>query len=302
MRACGLISTRCTLIFSFHTGSYRCLNETEFRECAALLLPPALSRNKVAAKGKNSKMFCRKFSVARNVAIACIAIVSMSCRAAADEEEDITADYPDLASVVKAFNPKTNTDLNQGDGTWLEYAYPKGGRSLITHVHKNRLILEQVDIRFLELRSGKIVSSDYFTQKLNGYPKIGSIIAYPRSDFEVEKEFTYIAKDKSGHKAAQNGKLVSVKIILGYPAGAPRLPTEMVCAKTVENLAKNGMPIPDTVGKAGKIRPLVEAAKLRYGASTAKPFCAANPEGKVQILLTGCDDGKARENVLPATY
>ncbi len=243
-----------------------------------------------------------KFWSAREIAIACITAVSLAFPAVADEEEALQADYPDLASAVKAFNPKTNSDINQGDGTWLEYAYPKGGRSLIAHVHKNRLILEQVDVRFLELRTGKIVSSDYFTQKLNGFPKIGSIIAYPRSDFEVEKEFTYIGKDKSGHKAVLNGKLVSVKIILGYPAGALRLPTEMVCVKTVENLAKNGMPIPDTVGKAGKIRPLVEAAKLRYGASTANPFCAANPEGKVQILLTGCNDGKARENVLPATY
>ena len=247
-------------------------------------------------------MFGSKFNVVREISIACVTAVCLVCLGVADEGEDIQADYPDLAAAIKAFNPKTNSDINQGDGTWLEYAYPKGGRSQITHVHKNRLVLEQVDIRFLELRTGKIVSSDYFTQKLDGYPKIGSIIAYPRSDFEVEKEFTYIGKDKSGHMTALKGKLVSVKIILGYPAGAPRLPTEMVCVKTVENLAKNGMPIPDTVGKAGKIRPLVESAKLRYGASTAKPFCAANPEGKIQILLTGCNEEKARENVLPATY
>ena len=216
--------------------------------------------------------------------------------------EGLRADYTNLAAVVKAFNPKTNKDLNQGDGTWLEFAYPKGGHSLLSHTHKNTLRLNTIDLKFMELKTGKVVLSDYFTRSLTGYPKIGSIIAYPRSDFLVEKEFTYIAKDRTNHDAVMHGKLVSVKIILGYPAGATKLPTELVCGKTVENLAKTGMPIPDTVGKAGKIRSLAEAAKMRYGASTAKVFCAANPEGKVQILLTGVDDAKARTTVIPATY
>ena len=43
-------STRRTFLFDFHTGSYRCLNEIEFRECAALLLPPTLLSQQVAAK------------------------------------------------------------------------------------------------------------------------------------------------------------------------------------------------------------------------------------------------------------
>ena len=45
-------STRRTFLFDFHTGSYRCLNEIEFRECAALLLPPTLLSQQTAAKGK----------------------------------------------------------------------------------------------------------------------------------------------------------------------------------------------------------------------------------------------------------
>lgn len=46
-------STRRTFLFDFHTGSYRCLNEIEFRECAALLLPPTLLSQQVAAKGED---------------------------------------------------------------------------------------------------------------------------------------------------------------------------------------------------------------------------------------------------------
>ena len=62
------------------------------------------------------------------------------------------------------------------------------------------------------------------------------------------------------------------------------------------------MAIPESVGKKGKIKALVETAKLRYGAMMATPFWAANPDGKIQILLTGVDKAKAQENILPATY
>lgn len=218
------------------------------------------------------------------------------------KQHQVDADFPDLNAVYKEFNPKTNSSLNQGDGQWLDYAYPKGGYSKVSHTHRNGIELRSIELKFLELKTGKFVLSDYFTHRIEGAPKIGSIIAYPRSDFEVEREFTYVGKNAKGEDIAFQGMLVNVKVILGYPAGATKLPTELVCCKTVENLAKSGMPIPDTVGKAGKIKSLVDSAKLRYGAKTAKYFCAANPEGKVQILLLNVDSEKAKENVLPATY
>lgn len=218
------------------------------------------------------------------------------------EASSIETDYADMNAVLKEFNPKTCKRLCQGDGSWLEFAYPKGGQTRLTHNHKNKLDLKAVDLRFLDIKKDKITSSDYFTKFISNYPKIGSIIAYPRSDFEVEEQFTYLATDKDGHKVAAHGMLVNVKIILGYPAGATKLPTELVCQKTVDNLGSNGMPIPDTVGKAGKIKSLVASAKLRYGASSAKVFTASNEEGKVQILLLGVDAEKAKENIIPAVY
>lgn len=223
----------------------------------------------------------------------------------AKDEAELKADYPDLASVIKTYNPKTNKKLNQGDGTWLEYAYPKGGRApklVDAQLHQNTLNLKAITLQFLNLKTGAVSTSDYFTRLLTDYPSSGSIIAYPRSDFEVEEEFSYIAKNTQGKKVVMKGMLVNVKVILGYPAGATKLPTELVCGKTVDNLAKTGMPIPNGVGKPGKIKSLIDVAKIRYGASQARAFCAANPEGKVQLLVIGADAAKAKENVLPATY
>lgn len=132
-----------------------------------------------------------------------------------------------------------------------------------------------------------------YSTTLNVTSHSGAVAAVPIGDFEPLEQFAY--KSKTG---IETGRLVSVSIQLST---GNTTPTELVMQRAVENLTKAGAPLPATAGaKPGRILPMLESAKRRYGARLAKPRYDA-PSGHVLILLLDCRAEKADDTFLPAT-
>lgn len=206
------------------------------------------------------------------------------------DETELVADFPNLSAVYKEFKPKSG-GLQKTNTSWLKYAYPKGS---------TKKEVTTLEIQYFSVRTGEYLFSDYFTTTLINV-KTGTVIAFPKKEFHVEREFTYIDLDEKGKKAVMNGKWVSVDVIIGYP-NEDKLPSEHACSVVVKNLGDNGMMIPMNTGKPGKIIAVKEAAKKRFGASAAQAYYHCSDEGKIKILLLRCKDEKENPKIIPATY
>lgn len=128
---------------------------------------------------------------------------------------------------------------------------------------------------------------------LNVTSHSGAVAAVPIGDFEELEQFAY--KTATG---VQTGRLVSVAIQIST---GNTTPAEQVMQRSVENLTKAGVPLPTATGaKPGRLLPLLDVARHRYGARLAKPRYDA-PSGHVLILLLDCKPENADETYLPAT-
>lgn len=126
----------------------------------------------------------------------------------------------------------------------------------------------------------------------------GTVAAVPIGDFAEFCEFGYQGTSRSGVGSVLTGKVVSVEIQISTGANTP---TEMVMQRSVENLVKTGVPLPTASGaKPGRILPVLESAKRRYGARAAKARYDGR-SGKVDIFLFDCQEGLADESFVPAT-
>ena len=113
----------------------------------------------------------------------------------------------------------------------------------------------------------------------------GTVAAVPIGDFTEFCEFSYKGVSRSGVGSVLTGKVVSVEIQISTGANTP---TEMVMQRSVENLVKTGVPLPAASGaKPGRILPLLDSAKRRFGARTAKVRYDGKV-GKVDIFLFDC--------------
>ena len=121
----------------------------------------------------------------------------------------------------------------------------------------------------------------------------GAVAAVPIGDFEKLEEFAY--KSSTG---IQTGRLVSVAIQISTGNSTP---AELVMQRAVENLVKAGVPLPAAVGaKPGRLLPLSDVAKKRFGARVAKTRYDAD-SGHVFFLLLDCKPAAADETYLPST-
>lgn len=214
----------------------------------------------------------------------------LSSVAIGEDAEELKADFADLSAVYKEFKPRSG-GLAKKETSWFKYAVAKGS----TKVQK-----DTCEIQYFSLRSGEYLYSDYFTTTLITV-KTGTVIAFPKKEFNVERSFTYIGLDESGKKAVLEGKWVSVDVIIGYP-NADKPPSEHACDVVVRNLGDNGMMIPLNTGKPGKIIAVKQAAKMRFGASMAQAYYHCSNEGKIMVLLLRCNKEKENQKILPATY
>ena len=226
--------------------------------------------------------------------IGCLcASICMATIALAEEvkdEPELVADFPNLSAVYKEFKPMSG-GLKKVNSSWLKYAYPKGS---------TKKEVTTFEIQYFSVRTGEYLFSDYFTTTSINV-KTGTVIAFPKKEFHVEREFTYIDLDGKGKKAVMNGKWVSVDVIIGYP-NEDKMPSEHACAVVVKNLGDNGMMIPMNTGKPGKIIAVKEAARKRFGASVAQAYYHCSEEGRIKILLLRCKSEKENPKVIPATY
>ncbi|WP_407444691.1 hypothetical protein, partial [Fibrobacter sp.] len=133
-------------------------------------------------------------------------------------EPELEADFPSLSAVYKEFKPQSAV-LSATDSSWSKYAYPKGAKKVNQGLP---------NIHFFNLRTGSSFCSEYFTVSTI-YVRTGTVIAFPREGFEVERSFTYIDLDESGKKAVLNGKWVAVDVVIGYP-NELKPPSEHACA------------------------------------------------------------------------
>ena len=126
----------------------------------------------------------------------------------------------------------------------------------------------------------------------------GTVAAVPIGDFTEFCEFSYKGVSRSGVGSELTGKVVSVEIQISTGSNTP---TEMVMQRSVENLVKTGVPLPAASGaKPGRILPLLDSAKRRFGARTAKVRYDGKV-GKVDIFLFDCQAASADETFVPAT-
>lgn len=228
----------------------------------------------------------------RVISLLCVfaCLVNLLLVAETQEDSELVADFPDLSAVYKEFKPKSE-GLKKANTSWFKYAYPKGC---------TKKEVTTLEIQYFSVRTGEYLFSDYFTTSLIS-TKTGTVIAIPKKEFNVEREFTYIDLDEKGKKAVMNGKWVSVDVIIGYP-NEDKPPSEHACAVVVKNLGDNGMMIPMNTGKPGKIIAVKEAAKKRFGASAAQTYYHCSDEGKIKILLLKCKEEKENPKIIPATY
>lgn len=219
----------------------------------------------------------------------CVAAMAFA-EDAQKEEPELVADFPSLSAVYREFKPRSG-GLKKVSSSWFKYAYPKGS---------TKTEVTTLEIQYFSARTGEYLFSDYFTTTSINV-KTGTVIAFPKKEFHVEREFTYIDLDGKGKKAVMNGKWVSVDVVIGYP-NAEKPPSEHACAVVVKSLAENGMMIPMNTGKPGKIIAVKEAARKRFGASAAQAYLHCSEEGKIKILLLRCKEEKENPKVIPATY
>lgn len=161
---------------------------------------------------------------------------------------------------------------------WGAYCVSRGGTKIFSSV-----------TREYNMAGDQIAGSSFF----NSSSHAGTVAAVPIGDFESLEEFSY--KTSSG---VQTGRLISVAVQISAGNGTP---AEMVMQRAVENLIKSGVPLPPASGaKPGRLLPVLDTAKKRYGARIAKVRYDA-PSGHVLILLLDCKPEKADETYLPAT-
>ena len=126
----------------------------------------------------------------------------------------------------------------------------------------------------------------------------GTVAAVPIGGFAEFCEFTYKGVSRSGVSSVLTGKVVSVEIQISAGASTP---SEMVMQRAVENLVKTGVPLPAASGaKPGRVLPVLDSAKRRYGARIAKARYDGM-SGKVDIFLFDCRAETADESFMPAT-
>ena len=143
--------------------------------------------------------------------------------------------------------------------------------------------------------NGNLVANSW-TQ--NSISRSGTVAAVPIGDFAEACEFGYRGVSRSGASTVLTGRVVSVEIQISAGAATP---TEMVMQRAVENLVKSGVPLPaDSGARPGRILPLLESAKRRYGARTAK-VRYDGASGKVDLFLFDCLAQSADETFVPAT-
>lgn len=142
---------------------------------------------------------------------------------------------------------------------------------------------------------GNLVANNWMQ---NSTSRSGTVAAVPVGDFAEFCGFSYNGTSRSGVGAVLTGMVVSVQIQI---SGGASTPAEAVMQRSVENLVRTGVPLPATAGaKPGRILPILESAKRRFGARIAKPrYDAAN--GKVDLFLFDCQPGTADATFVPAT-
>lgn len=132
----------------------------------------------------------------------------------------------------------------------------------------------------------------------NSTTRSGTVAAVPIGDFAEFCEFGYRGLSRHGVGTVLTGKVVSVQIQISAGSSTP---SETVMQRSVENLVKTGVPLPASAGaKPGRILPILESAKRRFGARIAKVrYDGGN--GKVDIFLFDCQPSDGDETFLPAT-
>lgn len=142
---------------------------------------------------------------------------------------------------------------------------------------------------------GNLVASSW---SQNSTTRSGTVAAVPIGDFAEFCAFSYRGQSRNGVGTVLTGKVVSVQIQIS--AGSS-IPSEPVMQRAVENLVKTGVPLPATAGaKPGRILPILESAKRRFGARIAKARYDGK-NGKVDVFLFDCQPSTADETFVPAT-
>lgn len=166
---------------------------------------------------------------------------------------------------------------------WGSHCIRRGGQSF-----------SFTETREYDLDGGMVANS--WTQ--NSTSRSGTVAAVPIGDFAEFCEFSYKGVSRGGSSSVLTGKVVSVEIQISAGASTP---AEMVMQRSVENLVKTGVPLPAASGaKPGRILPILDSAKRRYGARTAKVRYDGK-DGKVDIFLFDCQAESADETFVPAT-
>lgn len=159
----------------------------------------------------------------------------------------------------------------------------RGGSTIVSHV-----------TREYDLNGNQVGGSSFF----NSTSHSGTVAAVPLGDFNVLERFLYRGTSRGGSTTNLCGMLVSVKVQISTGNGSP---ADMVKQRAVENMTKSGVPLPAATGaKPGRLLPVLESAKRRFGARNAKPRYDAQ-NGFVLILLLDCSPALADDSYLPAT-
>lgn len=186
--------------------------------------------------------------------------------------------YKSQSAAEKALGLDDNVKVG-----WGAHCIRRGGKTITTFATR------EYDME------GDVVASSWVQ---NSSSLSGTVAAVPIGDFAEFCEFSYKGKSRGGVTAVLTGKVVSVEIQISTGANTP---TEMVMQRSVENLVKTGVPLPTATGaKPGRILPILDSAKRRYGARSAKARYDGN-SGKVDVFLFDCQPDSADETYAPAT-
>ena len=186
-------------------------------------------------------------------------------------------DFKDKQSVQRHFAPRNNAR-----SSWSSMMTFRGTTTK-TLTERSRTVWRNEYTGWTETES---------VWDINVITKCGTVIALPISGWNIKREFTYYG---SFYKRMQ-GCLVTVKVKICAP-NATKPPNERQCRQTVKNLAETGMSIPRSAGKSGRLQPLKDLARRRFGAADVMVVYDNCENNELQFILFNCRAEKANPHI-----